>query len=153
MFGLFRDRRQEQQAYDELYAFLTEDWRVRERYARAFLDAFRRDIAKLHKRATRAYETMRQSGDPGLSLYLYAQGGKRDALAHVLAGQAVNAYMVDLRSGRYVGTDVEKAIWAVLANRSDIVSTIDRLLARYIDEHKDGKFPRLYDDVFESDET
>ena len=35
--------------------------------------------------------------------------------------------MTDLRRGRYVGTDIEKAIWAILSNRSDLVGEIDRM--------------------------
>ncbi len=152
MFGLFGSKQDEQTAYDELFAFLTDDWRMKEQYARAFLDAFRRDIAKIHKDILKKYETMERSDNPELRLAVVSMGGKRDALSHVLIAQAYNAYKLGLRRGQYVGTDVELAIWAVLSNRSDLLDPIDKAFANYIRNKYEEKFPRLYNKVFEMED-
>ena len=56
--------------------------------------------------------------------------------------------MNDLRRGKHVGTDVEKAIWAILYEcRDDELSELDVGLAKFIGEHVEEKFPTLYGDV------
>ena len=65
-----------------------------------------------------------------------------------LVGQAYSAYMADLRRGKHIGTDIEKAIWAILANRSDLVADGDRLFSEYIDDAHEERFPGLFDEVF-----
>lgn len=121
---------------------------MKERYARAFLDAYRRKMSKIHKDILKKYQDMEKSGNPELRLAVMAMGGKRDALAHVLIAQAYNAYKLDLRSGKHVGTDVELAVWGMLSNRSDLLDPIDKSLAKFIREKYEEKFPRLYDELF-----
>ena len=55
--------------------------------------------------------------------------------------------MADLRRGKHVGTDVEKAIWAILSNSSELLESIDSGLDQYIQEVEAEKFPDLYEDV------
>ena len=56
--------------------------------------------------------------------------------------------MADLRRGNHVGTDVEKVIWAILANKSDFLEAFDRPLSVYINENYEKMFPDLFDEVF-----
>lgn len=71
-----------------------------------------------------------------------------DDLNFALVGQAYTAYMRDLRRGKHVGTAVEKTIWAILANRGDLVADLDRLFSEYIDDTQEELFPELFDEVF-----
>ena len=148
MFGFFGSKEGEQKAYDELLAFLTEDWEMKERYAKAILDVYRRSIAKIHKNITKRHEEMQSRGNAELRLALIAMGGKRDAMAHMLIAQAYNGYKNDLQSGKYVGTDVELAIWGILARRSDLLDDFDKGFAMYIRDNYEKKFPQLFDELF-----
>lgn len=84
--------------------------------------------------------------DPTLSLAAYAEMGQE--LDYTLVAQAYEAYMIDLRRGRHVGTAVEKAIWVILFNRSDLLESIDRPLQKFVDEKCEQKFPGLLDEAF-----
>lgn len=148
MFGFFGSKEDEQRAYDDLLDFLSEDWNMKEQYARAFLDAYRRSLAKIHKNITKKYEELRSRGNAEMRLALHAMGGKRDALAHMLIAQAYNGYKNDLRSRKHVGTDVELAIWGILANRSDLLNDFDESFAMYIRDNYEKKFPHLFDELF-----
>jgi len=53
-----------------------------------------------------------------------------------------------LRRGKHVNTDVELAIWGILANRSNLLESIDRPLAAYIESEQQKLFPDLFDQVF-----
>ena len=69
----------------------------------------------------------------------------------VLTTQAYLAYMSDLRRGRYVGTDVEKVIWAILARPENRhVERIDASFAEYLNDEHERKFPGLFSEVFRS---
>ena len=47
-----------------------------------------------------------------------------------------------------LGPPLKTAIWAILANRSDLVSDPDRLFSEYIDDTHEERFPGLFDEVF-----
>jgi hypothetical protein len=148
MFGLFRSKERTQQAYVELLGYMTQEWRMKERYARTFLDAYRNNVAKIHKEATGRFKAMADSGPEGHLLSI-AHGGTEHAMA--LVAQAYQGYMGDLRRGKHVDTDVELVIWAILSNRSDLVESFDKAFGNYIYEKHEDKFPRLFDEVFEKD--
>ena len=59
----------------------------------------------------------------------------------VIVAQAYMAYMADLRRDKHVGTDVEKAIWAILSNGSDLLDSIDSGLHQHIQEIEAGIIP------------
>ncbi len=146
MFGLFSSKEVTQKAYDELLEYLTDHWKMKERYARAFLDTYRHNISKIHKTTSRL-NSMMNSDDPELRLMSIASGGKQHALDLTLVTQAYQGYMTDLRRGRYVGTDTELAIWAILSNRSDLVEQFDKAFGGYINKKCEEKFPKLFDEV------
>lgn len=68
-----------------------------------------------------------------------------------VVAQAYKAYLTDLRSGRHVGTEIESAIWGILANRSDLVSSADPAFAKFIEENWEKNYPNLFTTVFSED--
>ena len=151
MFGLFGSKESTQAVYDELLNFMTDDWHMKERYTRAFLDEYRSSIAKLHKQFIERFEIAQRSDNAVLRLGTIAAGGRDYVLSLMLVTQAYQAYMSDLRRGKHVGTNVEFAIWAILANRSDLVRDFDKVFGQYVQEKYEELFPTLFDDVFEMD--
>ena len=133
--------------YQELLDVLVNDWHMKEHFARAFLDAYRRKIGKMVASARKKAAQVRAAN---LSL-----GGTMLALDMedpnlVIASQAYHAYMTDLRRGRFVGTDVEKAIWAILAHDCSgaMLEHVDAFFAEYIDDEHEKLFPNLFQEVF-----
>ena len=145
MFG-FGSKADSQYAYNELLRFLTEEWEMKERYARAFLDTYRSSIAKIHKESILRYASLANSSNPEEYLTSVANEGMQHTMP--LVSQAYQAYMTELRRGKHVGTDVELAIWGILANRSDIIDHFDPAFGKWIFEQYNVKFPNLFDDVF-----
>ena len=130
--------------YAELFSHLTENWKMKPLYARAFLDAYTKSIGKMFSDGKTRSSQLRENPDPALRLFATAYIDDHD---YALVGQAHRAYMTDLRREKHAGTNVEKAIWAILA-RSDLVEDLDRLFSEYIDDTYEGKFPGLFDEVF-----
>jgi hypothetical protein len=133
--------------WTELYQHLVEDWEMKPAYAKPFMDAYRKSVSRKLVNGRRKAEKHMGGNDPMLSLAAFANMGQE--LDYSLVAQAYEAYMTDLRRGRHIGTPVEKAIWAILYNRSDLIETIDRAFQKYIDEKCDEKFPGLLDEAFE----
>ena len=135
--------------FRELLEYLTDNWQMKSRFAEAFLNTYKKSIGKIFAKGKKDMARVADHPDPSVRLAMFASIGQEHSYA--LVGQAYQAYMTDLRRGRYVGTDIEKAIWAILSNRSDLVGEIDRMFENYIDKNYDNKFPNLYDEVFEND--
>jgi hypothetical protein len=93
---------------------------MKKRYAEAFLGTYRKSISKIHGKGKKRLADLAKSCDPEQRLLSVIDEGDQNAYA--LIGQAHNAYMKDLLHGKHVGTDIELAIWAILANRSDLNS-------------------------------
>ena len=129
---------------------LSESVGMRPRYASAFLTAYGRRMAKRYRKATRTAESVMDAPGSGLPQTIFALDITDLNLAFVAA--AYSGYMADLRRGKHVGTDVEKAIWAILDNRSDLLRDLDDGLAEYIGDHSEEKFPTLYGDVLRLDD-
>jgi len=136
--------------YSELYEYLTEDWRMKPQFAKAFLDTYKRSIGKILANGKKRMSKLENSANPETALAAFASLGQENALA--LVGQAYQAYMTDLRTGVHVGTPVETAIWAILVNRSDLLEAIDRSFAQYIRSKHEEEFPRLFQQVFNDNE-
>lgn len=146
MFGL----KSYDDEYLELYEFLTQNWRMKSEYAKAFLTAYKKSIGKIHSEGKQRMALLEKSSDPETRLMRAANLGQECPFA--LVAQAYQAYMGDLRRGKHVGTPVELAIWAILANRSDLLEPLDRAFGRYIEEKHKETFPSLFDDVFKSED-
>ena len=129
--------------YSELFSHLTKNWQMKPHYAKAFLDTYKKNIGKMFSKGQKRMSQLRDSSP----LSYFALGV--DAPDLVLVGQAYQAYMVDLRRGRHIGTPVEMAIWAILANRSDVLDGLDRGFSSYIDETYEEMFPGLLEEVFD----
>ena len=133
--------------YLELYEYLTQTWCMKPTYAKPFLTSYKKSIGKLFSRARDQMSEHNQSSDPETRLLSFAATGDEYDLS--LVAQAYRGYMDDLRRGQHVGTRVEKAIWAVLVNRSDLLEGFDRAFAMYIDEKHDEKMPGVIREVFD----
>jgi len=146
MFGLFKSYDDE---YLELYEYLTQDWEMKPEYAKPFMNTYKKNIGKIFSEGKKRMQMLENSNDPELRLMSIANGDQEHAYA--LVGQAYAAYMSDLRRGKYVGTPVEMAIWAILVNRSDLVETLDRAFSRYISNKYEEIFPNLFEEVYLND--
>ena len=148
--GLFNSYDKE---YEELYSYLTEHdgWEMKPRYAKAFLEAYKKPLGKKLRKGRKAASDILNKG-PGFESIFGPFSSTMIAFElqdHevVIVAQAYMAYMADLRRDKHVGTDVEKAIWAILSNGSDLLDSIDSGLHQYIQEIEAEKFPDLYEDV------
>ena len=130
--------------YPQLLEHLVEHWGMKTKYASAFLLEYRSQISKLHESGLKNIERLQSSNDPGQRLLAIAS----EPLDYALVGQAYQAYMTDLRSGRHISSDIELAIWAILSNRGDLLSSIDRGFHEYIETTRSERFPDLFDKVF-----
>lgn len=147
MFGILKSYDEE---YLELYEYLTQDWKMKSEYSKAFLNTYKKSIGKILAQGKRRMSMLENSSDPEARIIGFANLGEETTFA--LVGQAYYAYMGDLRRGKHVGTPVELAIWAILSNRSDLVQTIDRAFGEYIQEKHEERFPNLYEEVFHRDD-
>ena len=136
--------------YAELREHLIDSIGLYPRYATAFLTAYGRRMAKQYRKARAMSESVMESPGSGLAQTIFALNLIDLSIAFVAA--AYRGYMTDLRRGKYVGTPVEKAIWAILDNRSDLLSDLDDGLAEYIGDHAEEKFPTLYGEVLRMDD-
>ena len=135
--------------YRQLLEVLISEWHMKDHFARAFLDAYRRKIGKMvasgRKKAARV-----RTANPGLEGTMLALDFDDPNL--VITMQAYSAYRTDLRRGRFVGTDIEKTVWAIVAHPGNsLVERIDALFAEYIDDEHEKRFPGLFSEVFSVD--
>jgi len=144
MFGFFKSYNDE---YLELYEYMTQNWEMKPKYAKLFLNTYKKSIGKIFSTGKKRMEALENSADPETRLLAIASGGHDHENA--LVSQAYKAYMTDLRRGTHVGTPVELAIWAILSNRSDLVGIIDRAFEIWIYENHEKKFPDLFEEVFQ----
>ena len=131
--------------FTSLLEYLVDDWQMKTRYASAFLSAYRSDISALHDSGLKRLEASFDLSKPENRLLAYQMPDPR---AFAIVGQAYKAYLNDLRRGKYVGTEVEISIWAILSNRSDLVADVDKAFAKYIEDNYEKKFPGLFEEVF-----
>ena len=131
--------------YRELHSHLTEEWEMKPQYAQAFLDAYKKSIGKMLAKGKKRSSRVLESADPAARLFHVAYVEDHN---FALVAQAYRAYMSDLRRGRHVGTSVEKTIWAILVNRSDLLEALDRPFSMYISESHEEMFPALFGEVF-----
>lgn len=130
--------------YSVLLEHLVESWGMRVRFAEAFLSKYRESISKIHEQGLANLKRLSASGTAGEKLLAMSV----EPMDYALVGQAYQAYLTDLRHGKHVGSDIELAIWGILANRSDLLDSIDRGLAGFVNAKVDERFPNLFGDVF-----
>jgi hypothetical protein len=129
--------------FSELSVHLVEKWHMRARYATAFVSAYRRNISALHEAGTGGFHGSQMSSPGMLSI-----NSDVDPCDLTLVKQAYSAYMTDLPHGRHLGTDVEIAIWAILASRIDLVRGINSAIAKSVEDHWELLFPDLFELAF-----
>ena len=128
----------------ELMEHLVDRSGMRTRFASAFLLAYKDDVSmRFEDGSMRTQQTLAT-----LSRVQQLMFNPSDIYDLAIVGQAYMGYMQDLRSGRHVGTDVERAIWALLVNHSDLLKESDKVLAAYIEQHHETQFPNLLEEVY-----
>ena len=127
--------------FNDLMEYLVEHWHMRSRFAAAFLSAYRKDVSSTLEEGIKRTRAMNIP-----SVAMLAMGDDPRAMA--LVAQAYKGYLSDLRRGKHVRTDVEMAIWGILANRSDLVASVDRGFASFIDDNWEKQYPALFETVF-----
>lgn len=139
MFGF---RRQKPDHYAELLEYLTDHWQMKPRYAAAFCNAYRDQLSAGLEKLWNTYRSLSDADQ----LRAYHEGG--DPIVISLVAQAYQGYMTDLRIGKYVGTDTEKAIVAIVINRCDLVGDFDRAFGKWIFENHEERYQGLLTEVF-----
>ena len=147
MFGFFKRIPDTQLEYNALQKYLREEWRMKQPYISALLDAYRVELCEKYRAAVVRQQSMESSGNA--TDRLQAAAYEDTFIDAALVAQAHQAYLCDLRHGKYVDSDVELAIWAILVNRSDILANFDRGLANFTYEKFEERFPLLFERVFD----
>lgn len=145
MFGFGKSYDDE---YLELYEHLTQLRGMKPAYAKSFLNAYKKSIGKMFVQGKKRLEGLKIVSDVEMEIMRMLHPGHECDL--VLVEQAYAAYLLDLRHGKHVGTQVEKAVWAILYNKLDLVLSFDKAFANYIQENQEKEFPGLFEEVFES---
>jgi hypothetical protein len=137
MFGLWK----KPDHFNILMEYLVEHWNMRAIYASSFLSAYRKDVSATLENGFKRSQAL------GISPVAAMAMGE-DPRAMAIVAQAYKGYLSDLRSGRHVGTEVEQAIWAILANRSDLIESVDPAFSKFIEENWEKEHPSLFEKVF-----
>ena len=86
--------------YRELLSLLVDNWEMKEHYAQAFMDTYKRNIGRMVASGEEMAKQLR-SQDSGLQQTILALDFEDPNL--VVVCQAYLAYMNDLRKGKFVG--------------------------------------------------
>jgi hypothetical protein len=143
MFGFGKSYDDE---YLELYEHLTQQWGMKPDYAKSFLNAYKKSIGKMFVQGKERLKKLENVSDTETKIMRLLNPGYECDL--VLVEQAYAAYFRGLRNGKHVGSPVEKAIWAILYNKLELVSSFDKTFANYIEKNQEKEFPRLFEEVF-----
>lgn len=130
---------------EDFLSYLVDEWQFRDEYAQAFLNEYGSDLSRLHDQGLKRLEASIDLSRPENRL-LAAE--MPDPRAFALVAQAFTGYANDLQNGKYRGTPLEIAIWAILWNRSDLLGTLNPELAKYIDDNQDTVFKSIYETAF-----
>lgn len=144
MFGFGKTYDEE---YLNLYEHLTKQWKMKSQYAKSFLNAYKKSIGKMFLEGKKRIQMLENGGYPEVKLMKRSNPGFEFDL--VLIEQAYVAYMKDLRSGKHVGTSVEKSIWAILSNRPDLIENFDKNFSKWIYDNQEKEFPGLFEKVYD----
>ena len=133
--------------YFELYEYLTQDWTMKSKYAKPFLNTYKKSIGKMFYKGKKRMASFENSQD--IRKQFLAVAGD-DNEAYVLVAQAYKAYVKDLRRSTHIDTPVESAIWAILCKNPNLVGSLDNVLEKWIDDDNcRQKFPNLKNEVFQ----
>jgi hypothetical protein len=145
MFDMFKSYDNE---YLELYEYLTQHMGVKKEYAKEFLNAYKKNIGKLLVEGKAQLKALIDQQDPiNRSLFSVSYSGYEYDFA--LINQAYQGYMIDLRNNsRYIGTSVEKMIWAILVYKIELTTALDKALGKWVENKWEDTFPHFFDEVF-----
>ncbi len=121
----------------EFLEYMVELLNMNRRYAEAFLRAYDIGVSLTYSETLNKYSLSSQD-------HVLLESTDTDLFALSLVQQAYTAYVVDLRHGKFVGTDVEVAVWAILCSRPDVLESMDKTLAAYLEAHRESRLPTLF---------
>ena len=145
MFGFFKTYEAE---YNELFEYLVDEWCFKPEYASAFLDIQKRKIGKTLYKLKNYFARIQPLNNPERALVSLMHYGEECKQALVAAGYYT--YMLKLRRGKYLGTPVEYATWAIIMEGIDIIEGFDRAFALYIEDKSDDKFELIFNEVYDT---
>ncbi len=130
--------------FADLMEHLVDRAGMRTRFATAFLSAYRSEVSKRFEDGTKRAEKTLAT----MSRVQQLMFNPSEVYDFTIVAQAYTGYMQDLRRGRHVGTDVERAIWALLVNHIDLLEQTDKALANWIGQQHQNQFPKLLEEVY-----
>ncbi len=128
----------------DLMEHLVDRTGMKTRFASAFLSAYKDDFSKRFEEGTKRAEQILAAA----SIAQQIMFNPTEVYDFAIVAQAYFGYLQDLRHGRYVGTEVELTIWALLINHSDLLKQTDKALATYMEREHEKLFPNLLETVY-----
>ncbi|HFD80458.1 MAG TPA: hypothetical protein ENK05_08740 [Gammaproteobacteria bacterium] len=145
MLGFFKTYEDE---YNELFEYLVYEWCFKPEYATAFLDIQKKKVGKTLYKLKKIHPQLQNSNNPETALISLMHCGEECKQA--LAAAGYYTYMLKLRRGKYLGTPVEYATWAIIMEGVDIIESFDRAFALYIEDKSNDKFELIFDEVYDT---
>lgn len=146
--GLFDVFKSFEHEINEVRKYLISDKRMQKKYANPFIAAYGRKIGQLIARGRKRALQLDTTDERGSA---YNQEFADNDIRFSVLGQAIIAYLQDLRAGRYVNTAVETAIWAILLDEDPaLIDSMKPGLYDFIRENYKTKVPDA-DNVFNHD--
>ena len=148
--GLFDGVKSYEHEINEIRQYLIKEKRMNAQYANPFISAYGKEMGKLIEDGRKKALGFNTSMPMGEQLNReFAHNGVRFSVL----GQAIRAYLGDLRSGRYVNTAVESAIWGIILDEDpELVDGIKLGLSEFVRSNYQQKVPNACD-VFDSDSS
>ncbi|MYL28146.1 MULTISPECIES: hypothetical protein [Halomonadaceae] len=137
--GLFDALRSFEHEINEVRKYLISDKRMQKKYANPFIAAYGRKIGQLIARGRKRTSHLDTSHERGSA---YNQEFADNDIRFSVLGQAITAYLQDLRAGRYVNTAVETAVWGILLDEDPaLIDSMKPGLSSFIKENYKRKAP------------
>mgnify|MGYP006152259221 CR=1 FL=1 len=130
MLNMFKNYDDE---YEEILTFLTDVWRFKPEYSKLFLDRYKK---KIGKKLTKEKSRLEDDDDDWIV---------QDYIVNALILQAHEAFCIEIRAGYIRNPKIEKVIFAILWNKSDLLP--DHFKEPF-KELQEKKHPNIYEEVF-----
>lgn len=126
-FNVFKSYEHE---INEIRRYLDQEKKMRAEYSGPFIAAYGRKMGILIESGRKKAVSFNTSNAEGAQAnQIFAENGVRFAVL----GQAIRAYMTDLRSGSHVKTAVETAIWGIILDEErELVDSIKPGLSNFV---------------------
>ncbi|MCK7545229.1 hypothetical protein MLC59_13760 [Marinobacter bryozoorum] len=128
----------------EIRDYLVNEWGMKDEYANPFVHTYKKNLGQILNQG-RAKVASIDPSSPDSGGFLHAMN--ENELRFSIVNQAYLAYFRDLRSGKYIKTPVEYAIWAILVKENELISAHNPAFANFVISNAEEKVPFL-DNVF-----